>query len=85
MVAFFFLFAPTVVLIAVLLLQRFQPSRDPVMQITAGRVEPQFAAAPEADISVADVDAEDALPPAVEQEEAGAIPIQGVGSNLVGT
>jgi hypothetical protein len=50
MVAFLFLFAPTVVLIAVLIMQRFQPRRDrdpaaPVKRAVAdGRIEPRFGA-----------------------------------------
>jgi hypothetical protein len=50
MVAFLFLFAPTVVLIAVLIMQRFQPrhDRDPLtsMQLDADddRIEPRFGA-----------------------------------------
>jgi hypothetical protein len=50
MVAFLFLFAPAVVLIAVLIMQRFQPSRDQnpetlIERIVKGsRVEPRFSA-----------------------------------------
>jgi hypothetical protein len=51
MVAFLFLSAPMVVLIAVLIMQRFQPSpdRDPGIILMArvaegGRVEPRFSA-----------------------------------------
>jgi hypothetical protein len=50
MVAFLFLFAPTVVLIAVLIIQRFQPGpdRDPGTLIERvvedGRLEPRFSA-----------------------------------------
>ena len=48
MVTFLFLFAPTVVLIAVLIIQRFQPKRDSENLtehvIADGRVEPRFGA-----------------------------------------
>jgi hypothetical protein len=50
MVAFLFLFAPVVVLIAVLIMQRFQPKRDrhpapPVKRVVDdGRIEPSFGA-----------------------------------------
>jgi hypothetical protein len=50
MVAFLFLFAPTVVLIAVLIIQRFQPRRDRVSGILMeyaiedDRMEPRFSA-----------------------------------------
>ena len=50
MVAFLFLFAPTVVLIAVLIMQRFQSRRDedPATLIERlvedGRIEPRFGA-----------------------------------------
>jgi len=50
MVAFLFLFAPMVVLIAVLIMQRFQPRRDRDPDILMehlvedGRVEPGFSA-----------------------------------------
>lgn len=63
MVAFFFLFAPIVVLVAVLLMQQFQPSRDPAKPEPTGpgRVEPQFATAPAPEKTAAsDPDAADA-------------------------
>jgi hypothetical protein len=50
MVAFLFLLAPTVVLIAVLIMQRFQPrsDRDPATLrervVEQGRIEPRFSA-----------------------------------------
>jgi hypothetical protein len=50
MVAFLFLFAPVVVLIAVWIMQRFQPRRDrepapPIKRVVAGdRIEPRFGA-----------------------------------------
>jgi hypothetical protein len=50
MVAFLFLFAPMVVLIAVLIMQRFQPRRDRDPDILMehigedGRLEPRFSA-----------------------------------------
>jgi hypothetical protein len=50
MVAFLFLFAPVVVLIAVLIMQRFQPKRDeypatPMERVVeGGRIEPRFGA-----------------------------------------
>ncbi len=50
MVAFLFLLAPTVVLIAVLIIQRFQPSRDRNPEtlieriVEGGRIEPRFRA-----------------------------------------
>ncbi len=50
MVAFLFLFAPAVVLIAVLIIQRFQPRRDRDTGILIervaenGRLEPRFSA-----------------------------------------
>jgi hypothetical protein len=70
MVAFLFLFAPTVVLIAVLLLQLFQPRSDPAMVTGPVRVEPRFAAVPEVEIS--DLGTEGAAA----QEEASAITLQ---------
>ena len=53
MVAFLFLFAPAVVLIAVWIIQWFQPKRDRVPEpliepvVAGGRVEPKFSAANE--------------------------------------
>jgi hypothetical protein len=54
MVAFLFLFAPAVVLIAVWIIQWFQPKRDRVPEpliehvvVAGGRVEPRFSAANE--------------------------------------
>lgn len=50
MVAFLFLFAPTVVLIAVWIIQRFQPGRDRDPEtlrervVEGGRIEPRFGA-----------------------------------------
>jgi len=50
MVAFLFLFAPAVVLIAVLIMQRFQPRRDRNPEtlieriVEGGRIEPRFGA-----------------------------------------
>jgi hypothetical protein len=50
MVAFLFLFAPTVVLIAVFIMQRFQPRRDEYAAMSMervvedGRIEPRFGA-----------------------------------------
>lgn len=60
MVAFLFLFAPTVVLIAVLILQRFQPGPDgdPGILIERvaerGRVEPRFGASRSTPAEMAD-------------------------------
>jgi hypothetical protein len=50
MVAFLFLFAPAVVLVAVWIMQRFQPRRDldpaalPARVVEGGRIEPNFGA-----------------------------------------
>jgi len=76
MVAFFFLFAPIVVLIAVLLMQRFQPRRNPakVEATRPGRVEPQFASVPVAETAASTTDL--GGPPGEDQREASVITIE---------
>jgi hypothetical protein len=80
MVAFLFLFAPIVVLIAVLLMQLFQARRDPAkLEVTRpGRVEPQFASAPvpETAASTTDPGGQDFPQPPVDRQEASVITIQ---------
>lgn len=55
MVAFLFLLAPTIVLIAVLIMQRFQPRRDLDPEtlrqrvVEGGRIEPRFRAVNDSD------------------------------------